>query len=320
MFFSGVRRPMASQFSPRLLTRWLLQRSRANHHGFTLTELLVAIVVGSVIIGSLLYLVVELLGVNVREEKLTQAQQDTKRALDYISRDVREAVYVYSTPSTVVDQLTAADMPANAKPVLAFWRLKPIDVDKLTACTSTVTGTTKDICDALKVRQNVYDLVVYFHRDNSDSDIWSGPHRIIRYELTNYSNLSNLKVTGGYSDPTDPTNSFADWKKGTGDTKGRFDVLADFIDSHDRETAVACPTGLLSSTLANPTNSNNFFVCVRDGGTGDVLNQSLYVFLRGSIASINTPTSVLFGPSSQSSRLPTLNTEVQVRGVVEKSK
>jgi prepilin-type N-terminal cleavage/methylation domain-containing protein len=307
---------MASQFSPRLLTRWLLQRSRANHHGFTLTELLVAIVVGSVIIGSLLYLVVELLGVNVREEKLTQAQQDTKRALDYISRDVREAVYVYSTPSTVVDQLTAADKPANATPVLAFWRLKPIDVSLLTNCT----GTNKDTCDALKVRQNVYDLVVYFHRDNSDSDIWSGPNRIIRYELTNYSNLSNLTVAGGYSDPTNPTNSFADWKKGTGSTKGRFDVLADFIDEHDEKIAVACPAGLLSSTLANPKNSNNFFVCVRDGGTGDVLNQSLYVFLRGSIASINTPTSVLFGPSSQSSRLPTLNTEVQVRGVVEKSK
>jgi len=304
---------MAAQLPSKVLTRWLLQKAKANQRGFTLTELLVAIVVGSLILGSLLYIVVELLGTNAREERLTQAQQDTKRALDYISRDVREAVFVYADPATVVAQLT--DEPTGT-PVLAFWRLKPINVAQLPACT----GDNKGICETLKVRQNVYDLVVYFHRDNSDNPLWSGPGRIIRYELTNYSNLSNLTPTPGYSDPS-RTGNFTGWVRGTDNTNGTAVVLADYIDTHnaDDDTVVTCPDGLKASPGANPTNSNNFFVCVREGIVNDNnLNQSLYVFLRGSTTDLNSGTSVVFGPTSSASRLPTINTEVQVRGVIEK--
>lgn len=306
---------MASSLPPIALTRWLLTKSRAKHRGFTLIELLVAIAVGSVIIGSLLYLVVELLGVNAREERLTQAQQDVRRALDYISRDVREAVYVYSTPATVINQLT--DEPAGT-PVLAFWRLKPINVGDIgnAACTSA-----GDECATLKVRQNVYDLVVYFHRSNADSALWSGPGRIIRYELTNYSNLNTLTSTPGYRDPSKPGNDFAGWVKGSGNTQGQSVVLADFIDNHDASnTVVNCPTGLLAPAVANASNSNNFFACIRDGAvSGNSLNPSLYVSLRGSTAELGTGTTLVFGPRSRASRLPTINTEVQVRGVIEKS-
>jgi prepilin-type N-terminal cleavage/methylation domain-containing protein len=308
---------MAFNLHSRPLTRWLLTHRRpSRQRGFTLTELLIAMVVGSIILGSLLYLVVELLGVNAREERLTQAQQDTRRALDYISRDVREAVYVYSDPTAIVSQLT--DAPAGT-PVLAFWRLKPIDVAALPNTCPATPIERKEECETLKVRQNVYDLVVYFHRDNSDSSLWSGPRRIIRYELTNYSNLGGLTVTSGYSDPSKPGNSFAEWTKGTGNTVGRPVVLTDFIDNHSGTVTVACPTGLAPSPPNGATTSNNFFVCVRDSVlVGSNLNQSLYVFLRGSSAD-PTGTAVIFGPTSQASLLPTLNTEVQVRGVIEKS-
>lgn len=308
---------MASSPPPLALVRWLLTKSRAKHHGFTLIELLIAIVIGSVIIGSMLYLVVELLGVNAREERLTQAQQDVKRALDYISRDVREAVYVYSTPDAVVAQLT--DEPAGT-PVLAFWRLTPINVGSITpaACTSA-----SQECATLKVRHSVYDLVVYFHRSNAGSALWSGPGRIIRYELTNYRRLSTLESTPGYRDPSKPGNNFAGWVRGTGNTQGQAVVLADFIDNHDAgNTATACPTGLLAPAVANASNSNNFFVCVRDNSAagGNILNQSLYVSLRGSTAELGTGTTLVFGPRSRASRLPAINTEVQVRGVIEKSR
>ncbi|MGB3308970.1 MAG: prepilin-type N-terminal cleavage/methylation domain-containing protein [Nodosilinea sp.] len=305
---------MAAQLPSTALTRWLLQKSKANQRGFTLTELLIAIVVGSLILGTLLYLVVELLGTNAREEKLTQAQQDTKRALDYISRDVREAVYVYSDPTDIVNQLD--DEPADTTAVLAFWRLKPIDVGQLP---DPCAGATEEICETLKVRQNVYDLVVYFHRDNTDSTIWSGPGRIIRYELTNYSNLNNLTLTDGYSDPSAPNNDFGSWVKGPDDTDGNAVVLTDYIDIHDPNISnVACPSGLTASPDAL-TDSNNFFVCVREGLVGESnLNQSLYVSLRGSTVNPNPGTTVVFGPSSNASSLPTINTEVQVRGVIEK--
>ncbi|PZV06157.1 MAG: hypothetical protein DCF32_10345 [Leptolyngbya sp.] len=308
---------MASSLPPLALTRWFLTRSKAKQRGFTLIELLIAIVIGSVIIGSLLYLVVELLGVNAREERLTQAQQDVRRALDYISRDVREAVYVYSTPADVVNQLTAADRPAGT-PVLAFWRLKPIDVGSIsnTACSGKA-----EECATLKVRHSVYDLVVYSHTSNVGSALWSGPGRIIRYELTNYSNLNTLTPTSGYSDPSKPGNNFAEWVKGNGSTQGRAVVLADFIDNHSTSSpATDCPTGLVAPATANASNSNNFFVCVRDDSAAgdDVLNQSLYISLRGSTADLGG-TALVFGPGSRDSRLPTINTEVQVRGVIEKS-
>ncbi len=306
---------MASNIASTAFTRWLLAKSKAASRGFTLIELLVAIAVGSVIIGSLLYLVVELLGTNAREERLTQSQQDVRRALDYISRDVREAVYVYSTPATVTGQLT--DEPPGTIPILAFWRLKPVDVGALPA---TCAGATAQECNTLKIRHNVYDLVVYLYRDNTDSSFWSGPGRIIRYELTNYSNLANLTPTSGYSDPSKPGNDFEDWVKGTGNTAGRAVVLTDFIDGHDASTAVNCPTPLLPSPANGPSASNNFFACVRDGGDADeALNQSLYVFLRGSTVQPNSGVALTFGPSSRASRLPTINTEVQVRGIIEKS-
>ncbi|HZG37101.1 MAG TPA: type II secretion system protein [Nodosilinea sp.] len=312
---------MASSLPPVALTRWLLTRSRAKHRGFTLIELLVAIVVGSVIIGSLLYLVVELLGVNAREERLTQAQQDVRRALDYISRDVREAVYVYSTPADVVNQLTVADRPPGT-PVLAFWRLTPINVGDINNADCTNPAKVQE-CETLKVRHSVYDLVIYSHQDNTGSALWSGPRRIIRYELTNYSNLSTLQSTPGYRDPSKPGNSFAGWLKGTGNTQGKAVVLADFIDRHDTgNAAVTCPTGLVAPAVANASNSNNFFVCVRDNSAagGNVLNQSLYVSLRGNTADPGTGTAVVFGPRSRASSLPAINTEVQVRGVIEKSR
>ncbi|PSR18478.1 hypothetical protein C8255_07190 [filamentous cyanobacterium CCP3] len=305
---------MASNSVSTAFTRWLLAKSKTTQRGFTLIELLVAIVVGSIIIGSLLYLVVELLGTNAREERLTQSQQDVRRALDYISRDVREAVYVYANPAAVIDQLT--DEPAGT-PILAFWRLKPIDVSALPA---TCTGARAEECNTLKIRHNVYDLVVYIYRDNTGSNFWSGPGRIIRYELTNYSNLSNLTPTPGYSDPSRPGNNFEGWVKGSGDTLGRAVVLTDFIDSHNGTTTVSCPAPLLPSPANGPNVSNNFFACVRDGGDiGDSLNQSLYVFLRGSTVEPNTGAALTFGPSSRASRLPTINTEVQVRGIIEKS-
>jgi prepilin-type N-terminal cleavage/methylation domain-containing protein len=297
---------MSSPLPSVALTRWLLQRAKTSRRGFTLTELLVAIVVGSIILTSLLYLVIELLGTNLREERLTQAQQDTRRALDYISRDAREAVYVYADPTTVASQLS--DAPADSTAVLAFWRLKPIDIGAIADCTT-------DECTTLRVRQSVYDLVVYFHKPNDPGDIWSGPGRIIRYELTNYLNLASGPVTAGYVDPSLTRDGFANWAP-TGVTRGSKPVLADFIDIHNPELGEGdCPAAFLPSTTAE---SNNFFVCVRSAGTGDdPLNQSMSVFLRGSTADTGTGTAIIFGPTSEGSSLPIISTEVLVRGRIE---
>jgi prepilin-type N-terminal cleavage/methylation domain-containing protein len=105
--------------------------------GFTLLELLVAMIVSSIVVSGLLYIMVELLKTDRRESVLDQTQRDIQRAVDYISDDIREAVYIYSTPSTVTAQITN---PPGGVPILAFWRPDP--VTDLPTCSTLGASTT----------------------------------------------------------------------------------------------------------------------------------------------------------------------------------
>lgn len=315
----------ATRFS---LVRMLLratqsQSSQFKRKGFTLIELLVAIIVGSLIVGTLLYVVVELLQINRREEVLTQTQQDMRRAIDYMSRDISEAIFVYASPDTVTDELT--DLPANATPVLAFWRLDPVDTSDLDDC-DTFQGDRLSECTTLRIRQSMYTLVVYLHADNSGNDIWSGPARIIRYELPKYTagGINTLNQRTGYLDPS-IANNFDDWTRNPDDntTDGIAVVLTDHVDAIGAEdNPQACPD---ANYVRSPADSDSFFSCVLAGDVDDpdtslVLqtrtNQSVQLALRG-----NTETNagqIGLAGTSEASRLPTLETEVLIRGVIQK--
>ncbi|MGF1569118.1 MAG: prepilin-type N-terminal cleavage/methylation domain-containing protein [Nodosilinea sp.] len=328
------------------LMRLVLRASQFSRKGFTLIELLVAMVVGSLIIGTLLYLVVELLQVNRREEVLTQTQQDMQRAIDYISRDAREAVLVFSTPGAVIDQLD--DLPTGATPILAFWRLDPINLENTNnfwknSCSTAFSGTSakqvakRSECETLKLRQSFYTLVVYLQQNNKDGELWEGPSRILRYELPKYSskpNITSLTQTQGYWDPTAKDNSFLDWSKAStavdetvtpGSTSGNVAVLTDYVDSlgNDPSTASACPIGY----FATPAQSNSFYACVSNEAAqaAAVLdpnaipsgtNQSLLIFLRGN-ATEGRPG--LVNTFSEAGRTPTLEAEILIRGILDKS-
>ena len=73
---------------------WLFRR-RSSAKGFTLIELLVALLIGGIISSALLYGVVELLQTNQRESSRAETQREMQLALDYISSELREAVFVY---------------------------------------------------------------------------------------------------------------------------------------------------------------------------------------------------------------------------------
>jgi hypothetical protein len=246
-----------------------------------------------------------------------------KRALDYISRDASEAVYVYDTPGDVTTQLD--DLPTGT-PILAFWRLDPVDISDIPA---TCSGTTKNECEALKIRHNTYTLVVYLQETNAPGDIWEGPSRIIRYELPKYSRLSDLTQTPGYVDPTLPhpaadtddtyePHGFTTWFSAKSEnTRGSSAVLTDFVDG-DTTGTTTCPTADYTRT---PATSDSFFACVRSGEiTVDAVtsrtNQSLVLFLTGNADNGNT---AALGLASDSSRTPTLESEVFIRGVLEKA-
>ena len=88
----------------RMLLRMLPKRT--DRRGFTLIELLVAILISGLIVSGLLYLVVEVLGINQKDAARSDTQRDMQLAMDYITRDLREAFYVYGA----VDESTS-DVP-----------------------------------------------------------------------------------------------------------------------------------------------------------------------------------------------------------------
>lgn len=316
----------------------LLLKSKAKQSkGFTLIELLVTLVVGSIIVAGLLYLVVELLQVNRREEVLTQTQQDVQRALDYITTDLREAVYVYTNPNDVIGADKVNNLPTTAgTPVLAFWRLDPVEPDNPFWSINCSTAFSNDPvkqaeCDTLKIRQSFYTLVIYLQKANDDgNNLWGGESRIIRYELPKYlaSDVASLTPRRGYWDPTATGNSFKDWKRAsatvagqnllTGDTRGTPTVLVDYIDSPDNSDGITCP-----NSPDDPTPSASFYACVSNAATtpgqanqaDQGVNQTVQVFLRGN-ATDNRPG---FATASQASRTPTLRSEILIRGVLDKA-
>ena len=102
--------PTKPPISP-LLLRFLITRSGGQ--GFTLLELLIAMVIGSIIVSTLLYGVVNILQTDQRDASRSDTQRDMQMAMDYITRDVREATYVYGVTQ---DTITNPDGSTSVAP------------------------------------------------------------------------------------------------------------------------------------------------------------------------------------------------------------
>ena len=340
---------MSPKFVNDFLVGYHRRSARRRQSGFTLIELLVAIIIGALIVSTMLALVLELLKVSQREEVLTQTQQDMRRALDYMASDVAEADYVYSTQAqldAITGQLTTDPAWPGAAPdvvpVIAFWRLDPIDMADLPANPATYNAADPDgcvgefgansneaaECSALKLRQSTPSLVVYLQVANDGTTVWDGPSRIIRYELPKYSDVTTLTPTSGYDDPTvdDPAiddEDFADWVVGAGTPAGNVAVLTDHVTAVNGD-ATACPGDTGDPTVDPyarlPAASDSFYICARTGDDADAAgvriggsNQSLIVYLTGDVN--NEPSTFA---TNDASKLPTIQSEVLVRGVIEK--
>jgi prepilin-type N-terminal cleavage/methylation domain-containing protein len=209
---------------PNIQLKMLLRLFSKGHDrgGFTLIELLVAMLISGLIVSGLLYLVVEVLGINQKDAARSDTQRDIQAAMDYITRDLREAFYVYGTevevdpvttnPTRLVSCLSAPTSPgaptANSPctgllshlpthlvspenvPVLAFWKPEPLPELVSTYCrtNSTSIGLTvvnNPIDRVPCVAQRMYTLVVY-SLSSEKSDIWKGRARIKRYALPHF--------------------------------------------------------------------------------------------------------------------------------------
>ncbi|BAU12737.1 hypothetical protein LEP3755_32680 [Leptolyngbya sp. NIES-3755] len=223
-----------------LLKRYQKLRCSSKASGFTLLELLVAMIVGTLISGGLLLLVVQLVETNLREAARSDTQRDLQAAIDYIARDVREAVYVYDA-TCLLDRPPAPNntncpglrnyLPESITgtsgagftnganltnvPVLAFWRLDPLPDRLKQACFNNRTAYNQPpplpaaINGVPCLSGRMYTLIVYSLNRATDVAVNRGRARIMKYELPQFTE----RVPQG----ANPTDAIAGWV----DPKGR---------------------------------------------------------------------------------------------------
>ncbi|MGG6270215.1 prepilin-type N-terminal cleavage/methylation domain-containing protein [Leptolyngbya sp. AN03gr2] len=212
-----------------LLKRNSRLRLSSKASGFTLVELLVALIVGGLISAGLLFMVVQLIQANLREAARSDTQRDLQAAIDYIARDVREAVYVYDA-TCLLDRPTGANssrcpglrnyLPPSITgtsgagfsngntltnlPVLAFWRIDPLPDALRQVCFNNRNAYTQPpplpvaISGIPCLSGRMYTLVVYSLNRSTTGAVNRGRARIMRYELPQF-------TAGSISTGTTPT-------------------------------------------------------------------------------------------------------------------
>ncbi|MCG9886344.1 MAG: prepilin-type N-terminal cleavage/methylation domain-containing protein [Cyanobacteria bacterium] len=348
---------MAS-FQWRLLQRWL-GRSRSLYRklqglqgqgrsapaaGFTLVELLVTVIISSVIVITLLSLVVELVSTNRRELARSETQRDMGIAAEYISNELREAVYVYTGECLsggiqgsaapcpgLFDGAGGLTAPNNSIPLIAFWKLEPVP----SPCTAAE-------CEDYRISGRTYTLVVYFLSTDNPNGIWQGQARITRGEIPRFQ--ANGTASTPYQDPTAEGSSFRNWSSPTavnfGGREFSPEVLVDFADAtpDDRETAT-CPAGYKitpdgGALTGDFANLRSIYACVRDDAAGavagqeqQVFNQKVVLFVRGNPEGRygldrafceKESLKATLRDEDNACKLPVVKTEVQNRGVANK--
>ncbi|MCU0551889.1 MAG: prepilin-type N-terminal cleavage/methylation domain-containing protein [Leptolyngbya sp. Prado105] len=224
-----------SLFRQHFCLRLLSNQSKPN--GFTLIELLVAMIVGALISGGLLFLVIQLVQTNLREGARSDTQRDLQAAIDYIARDVREAVYVYD--SNCLDRPAASTVQcpglinylpknmsgsaSNNLPVLAFWRVDQLPQTVKDICLATYSDPSNftnsqsapaAIRDVPCLSGRMYTLVVYSLNWDSAPGL-RGRARIRRFELPQFTTASASTTpptpVTGWVDPTRRETDFFTW-------------------------------------------------------------------------------------------------------------
>jgi len=71
------------------------QRIESESGGFTLTELLVAMLLVALVLTPLLTFMLNIMDSERKEQAKTTSEQELQSALDYIAGDLEQAVYIY---------------------------------------------------------------------------------------------------------------------------------------------------------------------------------------------------------------------------------
>ncbi|MFN7517445.1 MAG: hormogonium polysaccharide secretion pseudopilin HpsC [Dolichospermum sp.] len=234
--------------------------------GFTLVELLIALAMSSVIITLLLQFMINIITTDSDEQIKINSEQEIQIALDYISRDLQQAIYIYDAAgiNKINPQLRYPN--DNTKtPILVFWK--------------------REISDNNSPGEDNSSLVVYY-LDNSSSTIWSKAARISRWQIEKDDEGFAPFNIAQYNTVEDAMNNWQ--KSGTAYTDAA-DVLIDYVDQTTPPLVptipptpppATCPadtkTPPITWSKITPSNDmTGFYACV------DKANTTAKVFIRG---------------------------------------
>jgi type II secretory pathway pseudopilin PulG len=319
--------------------------------GFTMTELLIATVMSVLVITPLLGFMVNMLNTDKQEQSKASSEQEIQAAMDYIARDLQQAVYIYNEAGIdAIKSQLPSPTATDRVPVLVFWKREFLN-QVLTAADNNRDDTF------------VYSLVAYYLiQDNNTT--WSNAARIARWQIRDGVKASGYTATttggtttstpngvncAGYSDRYIsgycPSTGYAPfslegvgtldqkmnaWRRlssyttGTGSTATTTNVsytdspavLVDYIDQTitGAPAAITCPTG--TSRVA-PASFN-----VSTIPTGqmtsfyaciDTTNITAQVFLRGNALARMQQNNLSYS-SAQANYFPEASVRVQGRG------
>jgi type II secretory pathway pseudopilin PulG len=326
----------------RCLLRWLLStqlkpsQKQNQNSGFTLIELLVGMIIAFLVITPLLGFMISILNTDGQEQAKANSEQEIKVALDYITRDLQQAIYIYdatgiaclrgtvdaSTANTCPNASTSQlSSPTNGVPVLVFWKRE------LVSQAITITGTQKD--DTF-----VYSLVAYYLIKDTSTN-WSNAARIARWQIKDgVTNAAATVTCSGFATTEKylpcPDKGFKPFdlsqkgvtlqaKMNSWTGGGSYDqvpvVLVDFIDqttiAQGAPATSTCSTNFTQVPTAATIVRSGFYACVNSVSLNN--RSAVEVYLRGNAQARliqNDETKVRYA-LSKSSYFPTGNIKVQ---------
>ncbi|MDJ0620524.1 MAG: hormogonium polysaccharide secretion pseudopilin HpsC [Calothrix sp. MO_192.B10] len=327
-----------------LLSKQIKSPKVIRETGFTLTELLVATVMSVIIITPMLGFMVNILNTDKQEQAKASSEQEIQAAMDYIARDLQQAVYIYDEAGidAIKDELPSPT-ETDRVPILVFWKREFLE-------NALPVPNTNEKDDTF-----VYSLVAYYLIKNND-DTWSNAARIARWQIRDgvlatgftLDDDDNQVADGvdcdGYEEkyvsdycPSPGYASFslegvgtieqkmnswtrlssytdADDQTQTVNLSGSF-VLVDYIDqtTNNPIPEKTCSTGSKVTPAnfsgRNTTQMTSFYACV------DTNNTTAQVFLRGNaLARVQNSNIDCKNNNCQKNYFPTASVRVEGRG------
>jgi type II secretory pathway pseudopilin PulG len=321
--------------------------------GFTLIELLVAMILAFLIITPLLGFMISILNTDRQEQAKANSEQEIQAALDYIARDLQQAIYIYdatgigcltgtadtNTPSTCPNAATTGNQlppiptTTDRVPILVFWKRELV-------------SQAINVPDTSPIQKDdtfVYSLVAYYLiKDPSSTSTWSQAARIARWQIRDgVPDPSSTQTCGKYLTGQCPDPGFAlfkldgigtitekmnSWTKATASYTANTIVLVDFIDQTKTDDvpetpSVICPTNSANNTWSKvPPNTATFNTRDTYKMTGfyacvDRVNTTAQVFIRGNaLARMENDSNRIKYADSKKTYFPTASIRVQGRG------